>query len=221
MPAGKAPASRWAFVARVPAAFSGLVLVLFLALHLAGVTLALVAPLRFEAFAAALHASPWLPVAELLLLLLALLHLVFTLLKRQANRAAGNTASLRSRRQGPQAAVAALAARSQAIGGGVLLLFLLVHLCQLRLPRPVAGAELAALQAVLAQPLSLALYLAAAGALALHLFHGSEAAHRSLGLLDPANGARIRSAGRLLAVLLGGGFAAVALALAPLIPAGS
>jgi succinate dehydrogenase / fumarate reductase cytochrome b subunit len=162
-----------------------------------------------------------LPAAEWLLLLLALLHGLFALLKRLANRAAGNIAPLRSRRQGPLAALLALAARSQALGGGVLLLFLVVHLRQLRLPHPPAGAELAVLQAVLAQPLSLALYLAAAGALALHLLHGGEAAHRSLGLLDPANGARIRTAGRLLALLLGGGFAAVALALAPLIPRGS
>lgn len=187
---------------------------LFLLLHLGGVSLALVMPLRFEAVAAGLHASPWLPGAELLLLLLAVLHVAFTLCKRLADRLAGNTAPLRSRRQGPLAALAALAARSQAIGGAVLLLFLLVHLRQLRLPRPAAGAELAALQAVLAQPLSLALYLVAAAALALHLFHGGEAAHRSLGLLDPANAGRIRAAARLVALLVGGGFMAVTLALA-------
>jgi succinate dehydrogenase / fumarate reductase cytochrome b subunit len=96
----------------------------------------------------------------------------------------------------------------------VLLLFLVVHLCQLRLPRPAAGAEIEALRGVLAQPQSLVLYLAAALALALHLFHGGEAAHRSLGLLDPVNGVRIRTAARLLAVILGGGFGVMALALA-------
>ena len=47
--------------------------------------------------------------------------------------------------------------------------------------------------------------------------HGGEAAHRSLGLLDPANASRIRLVARLLAVLLGGGFALVSLLLvAPL-----
>jgi succinate dehydrogenase / fumarate reductase cytochrome b subunit len=51
-------------------------------------------------------------------------------------------------------------------------------------------------------------------ALGLHLFHGGEAAHRSLGLLEPANGVRIRSATRAFALVVGGGFALVPLVLA-------
>ena len=198
----------------MPAALSGLVLVLFLLAHLVGVSLVPLAPQRFEAWAAALHQSFWLPVLELGLLAVALLHLAFSLIKRLANRAAGNTAALSSRRRGPLAPLAAFAARHQALAGVVLLLFLVVHLRQLRLPRPASGAELATLQAALGQPLSLALYLAGAVALALHLFHGAEAAHRSLGLLDSVNGGRIRAAGRLLAALLGGGFALVAVMVA-------
>lgn len=205
-------------------AASGLLLVLFLLLHLAGVALAPLAPARFEAYAAALHRSAWLPSAELALLATALVHLGLSLARTAANRRAGNSAMLRSRRRGPLAPLAAGAARLQAAGGLVLLAFLAVHLAQLRWCRPPAGAELAALAAALATPWSLALYLGATLALALHLFHGGEAAHRSLGLLQPANAAAIRTAARLLALLLGGGFAVVSLAvavpalLAPLLP---
>lgn len=195
-------------------AASGLLLVLFLLLHLAGVALAPLAPVRFEAYAAGLHRSAWLPAAELALLAVALAHLGLSLARALANRRAAGGAALRSRRSGPLAPLAALAARSQAAGGVVLLLFLVVHLAQLRWPRPLAGAELAALGAVLASPWSLLLYLAGGLALALHLFHGGESAHRSLGLLQPANGATIRAFARLLAVLIGGGFIAVTLALA-------
>ena len=70
------------------------------------------------------------------------------------------------------------------------------------------------LQAVLASPVSLALYAAAGGAVALHLVHGVESAHRGLGLLEPGNAAAIRFAGRGLALLLGGGFVVLPLALA-------
>ena len=203
---------------RTASAASGLLLVLFLLLHLAGVALAPLAPQRFEAYAAALHRSAWLPAAELALLAVALTHLGLSLARAAANhRAAGGgmaKASLRSRRTGPLAPLAAWAARSQVAGGLLLLLFLALHLAQLRWPRPPAGAELAALVAVLASPWRLALYLAAALALALHLFHGGEAAHRSLGLLQPANASAIRAAARLLALLVGGGFLAVTLALA-------
>ena len=175
-----------------------------------GVSLAVSAPRLFETWATALHKSYWLPALELALLLVGLLHLLFSLAKRLANHSAGNTAVLVSRRRGPLAPLAVFAARNQAQAGVLLLLFLVVHLRQLRLPRPASGAELATLQATLSQPLSLALYLAAAVALALHLFQGAESAHRSLGLLDPANVGRIRFVGRLLAVLLAGGFALVA-----------
>ena len=209
-PGFAAPAARL----RSGSAAGGLLLVLFLLLHLAGVALAPLAPQRFEAYAAVLHRSAWLPPAELALLAVALTHLGLSLVRAAANRRGGNAAALRSRRSGPLAPLAAWAARSQVAGGLLLLAFLVVHLVQLRWPRPPAGAELAALRAVLASPASLVLYLAASLALALHLFHGGEAAHRSLGLLQPANGAAIRAGARLLALLVGGGFAAVTFALA-------
>jgi succinate dehydrogenase / fumarate reductase, cytochrome b subunit len=192
-------------------AASGLALTLFLIVHLGGVALAPLDPAAFEAYAAALHALPWLPAAELALLGIGLGHAGLSLAKVIANRRAGNRATLVSRRADPPGA---LAARSQAMGGVILLAFLAVHLLQLRWSRPGAGEELAALHAVLAQPASLLLYLAAATAVGLHLLHGTEAAHRSLGLLDPANGGRIRGAGRALALLVGGGFAAVAVLVA-------
>jgi succinate dehydrogenase / fumarate reductase cytochrome b subunit len=54
---------------RPASATTGLLLVLLL--HLAGVVLASLAPQRFEAYAAALHRSAWLPPAELALLAVA------------------------------------------------------------------------------------------------------------------------------------------------------
>ena len=117
----------------------------------------------------------------------------------------------RSRRQdGP---LAAFAARSQGWSGALLLLFLVAHIAQLRWHRPAPGQELAALRAVLAQPASLILYLSAGLVVALHLIQGLEAAHRSLGLLEPANAERIRRWGRFAALALGAGFALVVLAL--------
>jgi succinate dehydrogenase / fumarate reductase cytochrome b subunit len=51
-------------------------------------------------------------------------------------------------------------------------------------------------------------------AVGLHLFHGGEGAHRSLGLLEPANAGRIRRTTRAFALVVGGGFALVPLVLA-------
>lgn len=201
-------------------AVSGLVLVLFLVVHLGGLVPAVVDPAAFERYAALLHRQPWLPVVEAALLVALLVHPALALGRAlRLARARGTAPALRrSRREGPGDGVAALAAAQAPWIGAVLLLFLAVHLLQLRWHRPAAGQELAALQAVLRSPASMALYVAGSLAAGLHLFHGHEAAHRSLGLLDPANGARIRALGRLLALMLGGGFALVALILR-LVPA--
>jgi succinate dehydrogenase / fumarate reductase cytochrome b subunit len=192
---------------RVAIAASGLLLVLFSVVHLAGLGLAWWDPPGFERYAAALHQATWLPLAELALLLLLLLHPARALARTLANRAArGGGPPPRSRRGEGLQSLPALAGRLMPWSGGLLLLFLLVHLLQLRLRRPAAGAELAALRAVLEQPPWLALYAAAGVALAFHLVHGQESAFRSLGLLQPRQAFAIRWAGRGLAVLIGTGF---------------
>lgn len=182
---------------------AGLALVLFLVLHLGLVSLAWLQPATFEAVAAMLHRQPWLLPAELLLAAAALAHPLLAAAKTLANRAAGQGARLRSRRGDP---LAALAARSAPISGLLLAVFLVVHLVQLRWPRPLPGSELAALLAALRSPAAQALYGLAALALGLHLLHGTEAAHRSLGLLDAANAGAIRRSGRALALALAAGF---------------
>ena len=197
-------------------AATGLLLVLFLGVHLGGVGLALVDPQAFEAGSATLHAWWPLPILEGALVVLFLLHPLKAAAKALANATAapGVQGGRRSRRGGGPEALAALAARTSPWSGALLLLFLVVHLAQLRWVRPPAGGELAAVRAVLGQPQGWVLYGAAGLALALHLFQGVESAHRSLGLLDGANAGLLRWLGRLVAVLVGGGFCLVSLALA-------
>ena len=67
---------------------------------------------------------------------------------------------------------------------------------------------------MLLQPINLVVYAAGSLAIGLHLLHGAEAAHRNLGLLNPANGPSIRWGGRLLASGIGGGFLLISLGLA-------
>ena len=198
-------------VTRIGSALSGLLLVLFLVVHLAGLFPALIAPVQFEQYATVLHQQPWLPLLEISLAATAAVHLSLTIAKTLRNRGAGNTATLRSRRGRP---LEALASRSKVAAGVITLGFLLLHLQQLRWPRPTDGLERLVLQQVLHQPISLVVYVAGSLAIGLHLLHGAEAAHRNLGLLTPANGASIRWGGRLLASGIGGGFLLISLGLA-------
>ena len=195
---------------RIGSALSGLLMVLFLVVHLAGLLPALIAPAQFEHYATALHHQPWLPILEVSLAGTAAVHLIFTAAKTLRNRRAGNTAVLRSRRGRP---IEALASRSKVAAGMITLSFLTLHLQQLRWPRPVDGLEREVLLKVLQQPTSLLVYGLGSLAIGLHLLHGAEAAHRNLGFLNPLNGPSIRWGGRLLATVIGGGFLLISLEL--------
>ena len=196
---------------RVGSAFSGLLLLIFVLAHLIGVLPALFAPNTFETYATALHQSPWLHLLEPLLLVIAILHVGLTTSKTLVNRQGENTGALKSRRGQP---LAALASQSKVLTGVITLCFALVHLQQLRWTRPADGAESAALIAVLQQPLNLVLYIGGSIAIGLHLLHGTEAAHRSLGWLNPANKSVLRQGGRLLAAFISAGFLLSSLGLA-------
>ena len=194
---------------------SGLVLVLFLVVNLAGVSLSVLDPAGFERLAEALHRQRWLLPLEGALAATLLLHPLLALLRAASNRQARGAGAgpQRSRRGGGLEAAAALAGRWAPWSGALLLVFLVVHLAQLRLHRPAAGAELEALLAALASPFSLGLYGLAGAAVGLHLLQGYESAHRSLGWLEPGNRERIRWAGRALALLLGAAFSVLPIAL--------
>lgn len=196
---------------RTANALSGLLLVLFLLVHLGGIISALVAKETFEAYASYLHQSSWLMPLEVFLLLIFITHIVSSITKSIRNKQAGNTANLQSRRQAP---LAALASRSKVLAGLTTLGFLALHLQELRLPRPMDGHEREVLVNVLQRPLTVAIYIIGAMAIGLHLFHGAEAAHRNLGWLTPKNGSTIRKGGIVLAAAVSGGYILISIGLA-------
>ena len=185
---------------------SGLLLILFLIIHLAGLVLAVLAPAEFELYAAGLHSASWINLLECGLIGVALIHIYLTIKKVIDNSQTGNSSSLVSRRKDY---LAVLAARSQPLGGVCLFSFLLIHLEQLRFPRPLDGAELSTLHFYLNSPINLIIYFLESLALFLHLFHGIESSHRSLGLLTSENALLIRNFGRSLSLLIGLGFVLV------------
>lgn len=189
------------------------ILILFVLAHGLGAALAVLDPAGFESYATALHHAPWLPPLELTLALAGLVHLALTLQRVVTNRRARGVATYgqwRSRRLQP---LTALAGRTAPFSGALLLLFLAVHLGQLRWPRPGDGLERQTLLLALASPWALGLYVLAGVALGLHLLHGAESLARSLGWLDETNATGLRLASRALAALIGGGFALLPLAL--------
>ena len=181
-------------------AYSGLILVFFVLIHLAGIIFAGINPNKFEIYASNLHSSIILPYLEIGLTLSFIVHMYLTLKKVLKNRSSGNTALLRTRRND---FLGVLASRVQPLTGVILACFLLIHLFQLRVPRPEDNFELASLRESLEGINILVLYSLASISLFFHMVQGIESSHRSLGILNQINALRIRYIGRFLSILFG------------------
>ena len=180
--------------------YSGLVLVFFIALHLAGIIFAGINPDGFEIYASNLHSSLFLPYAEIVLATTFIIHIFLTLKKVLKNRSSGNKAILKTKRNDY---LGVLSSRVQAFTGVILASFLIIHLLQLRFPRPGDNLELISLKSKLGGFHILVLYSLASIALFFHMVQGIESSHRSLGILSRSNSFNIRYVSRLISIFFG------------------
>ena len=180
--------------------YSGLVLVFFIAVHLAGVIFAGINPDAFEIYASNLHASLFLPYAEIVLATTFIIHIFLTFKKVLNNRLSGNKAILKTRRNDY---LGVLASKIQPFTGVILASFLIIHLLQLRFPRPGDNLELISLKSKLGGVHILVLYSLASISLFFHMVQGIESGHRSLGILSQSNSLNIRYISRFISIFFG------------------
>ena len=180
--------------------YSGLVLVFFIAVHLAGVIFAGINPDAFEIYASNLHSSLFLPYSEIVLAITFIIHIFLTLKKVLKNRSSGNKAILKTRRNDY---LGVIASKVQPFTGVILASFLIIHLLQLRFPRPGDNLELISLKNKLGGVHILVLYSLASIALFFHMVQGIESGHRSLGILSQSNSLNIRYISRFISVFFG------------------
>ncbi len=188
---------------------TGLLLIGFLVVHLAG-NLTLFADSTGETFTKyehSLDSNPLLPIAELVLLAIFVVHIGLAVRVSLANREA--------RRHG-YAVRTSLGQRTFASGtmvvtGLAVLAFLVVHLIDFRVPKLFGNASVAnmasAVKLRMASPIGAIVYLVGIGALGLHLSHGFKSAFQTLGVNHPRYRPWIERLGILLAVLLFLGYA--------------
>ena len=180
--------------------YSGLVLVFFIAVHLAGVIYAGINPDAFEIYASNLHSSSFLPYAEIVLATTFIIHIFLTFKKVLNNRLSGNKAILKTRRNDY---LGVLASKVQPFTGIILASFLIIHILQLRYPRPGDNLELISLRSKLGGLHILVLYSLASISLFFHMVQGIESGHRSLGILSQSNSLNIRYISRFISIFFG------------------
>ncbi len=181
-------------------AYSGLFLVFFITVHLAGIIFAGINPDSFEIYASTLHSSIFLPFFEIILTTLFVIHIFLTFKKVLKNRLSGNKATLRTRRNDY---IGVLASKIQPFTGVILASFLIIHLLQLRFNRPDDNLELISLKNKLEAFHILVLYSLASISLSFHMVQGIESGHRSLGILSRSNSLNIRYISRLISIFFG------------------
>jgi succinate dehydrogenase / fumarate reductase cytochrome b subunit len=197
---------------KVLVGLSGLLLCGFLVVHLAGNLLIYSQAGNYEAYnhyAHAIHASPLLVVAEIVLLVLFLAHIVLTInlvLKNRASRPQGYAVK-RSKRGRSRVT----AHNVMHWTGFVVLAFILLHLADLRFglrfpEQPGVEPAERALH-VLHDPFSASLYTAGSLLLGYHLYHGFQSAFETIGASSPRAIPTIRFVGAVFATIVALGFA--------------
>lgn len=189
-------------------AASGLLLGLFVVVHLAGNSTAFFGRAAFLAYAGHLHALGFLiPVFETLLLATFTCHVILAGLLFFDNRQARPSRYAVKTTAGGST----LASRSMIYTGIIVLLFIVVHLANFHFSK--TSLPIADLVAdILQHPPVAVFYITAVLALALHISHGFWSLFQSLGLEHPKYSPMLKKGAFLLAILTGSIFSLITLA---------
>ena len=180
---------------------SGILLLLFLLGHVAGNLTLFADPSgeTFDAYAHTLRSNPLLPVVELGLAALFLVHIGLGLRTALENRQARPSRYKQLESHGNRT----WSSVTMIVTGTAVLVFLVIHLLDFRLAAG-PGDDLAPMVvARLSSPLGAAIYFLGVGALGVHLWHAFQSLFQTLGIHHPRYRPLIRRAGYGVA----GGFA--------------
>ncbi len=195
-------------------ALTGLSLVGFLIIHLAGNFLMLLGPDAFNGYSHALISNPLIIPAEFGLLGLLFLHTFMALRHVWRGREARPHANVKKVWAGGPSRKT-WASTTMAVSGIILSIFLVTHIITFKFGAyyPAAEAGVRDLYTLVVEvfqsPVYVVFYVVAMGVVGMHLRHGTSSAFQSLGLMTPGWTPTILSGGLGLAVVLAGGFALI------------
>jgi succinate dehydrogenase / fumarate reductase cytochrome b subunit len=195
-------------------AFTGWAMAVFLIAHLAGNLLFIAGPEAFNEYSHALISNPLVYLAEAGLVFVFVLHIfkTVTMYVRSAAARPRRYAVRRWARTKNEKSRKSLASSTMIVTGTILALFVVTHLMTFKFGPYYETAEgirdLYRLQLdVFSNPLYVVYYLVSMGVVFFHLWHGISSAAQSFGIDSEVWTPRILVTGRVLAVILGLGFA--------------
>jgi len=194
---------------------TGIALVLYLLIHIAGNLMVFFGPAVFNKYAYTLEGNPLLPIVEIGLLLVFLIHIYKTVRMFLGNQRTRPVGYAQKKYAGPPSRKT-FASATMIVSGLWLLAFLIVHVKAFRYgvehEWPAGGRDLYRLEIEnFTSPLMVGFYIISMVVVGSHLWHGVSSAFQSLGVDAPAWTRFILPAGKTVAVLVAGGFIVIAL----------
>jgi len=194
---------------------TGLALVLYLIVHIAGNLMVFGGPSLFNKYAYTLEGNPLIPVIEIGLLLIFLVHVYKTVTMFLTNQQARPTRYAMKKRA-DYTSRKSFASSTMIVTGLWLLIFIIIHVKAFRYgteyPWAEGGRDLYRLEIEnFANPLIVVFYVLSMLVVGSHLWHGASSAFQSLGLDNPRWTPRIRATGKVLAVVIAAGFITIAI----------
>ncbi len=197
-------------------ALTGLSLVGFLCMHLAGNLLLYFGPATFNAYSHFLISNPFTVPAEIGLLAIFVIHVLEAATMWWTNRGARPIAYENTHWAGG-ASRKSLASATMIWTGGVTFVFVAVHVATFKYgpfyPTLIHGEEGRDLYRMVLEafkrPLWVAVYVPCMALVGFHLWHGFSSAFESLGVNHPKLTPRVIAIGKVLAVIVGGGFLSI------------
>jgi succinate dehydrogenase / fumarate reductase cytochrome b subunit len=190
-------------------ALTGLALFLYLVIHLAGNSLLLLGPETFNGYAHALISNPLIYPAEIGLLAIFVLHVWKTVVMWWHNRQA-RPAGYHAKTWAGGPSRKSVASTTMIYTGLLTALFVVLHVWNFKYgpAGEVAGERdlYGLVMRFFSSPLNVAFYEVCLVFLGLHLWHGFSSAFDSLGANHPVYTPRVVAVGKVVAVVIAGGF---------------
>jgi succinate dehydrogenase / fumarate reductase cytochrome b subunit len=194
---------------------TGLALVLYLAIHVAGNAMVFFGPSFFNKYAYTLESNPLIPIIEIGLLLIFLMHVYKTVTMFLSNQQARPVAYVKKKYAGAPSRKT-LASSTMIFSGLWLLIFIIIHVRAFRYGIEYewaeGGRDLYRLEMDnFRNPLIVAFYVVSMLIVGSHLWHGFSSAFQSLGADNPRWTPRVLVAGKAFAVVVAAAFIVIAL----------
>lgn len=193
---------------------TGLALFIYLITHIAGNLLVFLGPTTFNHYAHTLTSNPLIPVIEIGLLLIFLIHVVKAVKMYLTNQQARPVRYAQKKSAGWPSRKS-VASSTMVFSGLWLLLFVIIHVKAFKF-----GPEYAAADGVrdlyrvemenFSNPLMVAFYVLSMLVVGSHLSHGISSAVQSLGLVHPRWTPKVLASGKVVAFAIAAGFIVIA-----------